>query len=311
MRQTTSKVFMIRPKNFGSNPDTLESNSFQAAQGEESSEEIQAKALKEFDHFVEILQAAGVQVMVIEDSESPNKPDAIFPNNWISTHDDGSLITYPMYSEKRRSEKREDIIELLLTNFKIGQRYTFDHYEDDHQFLEGTGSMLLDRIHKVVYACLSPRTSVELLNKFAVLKGYEAIHFRAYADGTAIYHTNVLMALGEEFVVICMDAIPDEADRKKLLSSFKRTGKEVIDISIAQMNAYAGNMIQLYSRHGNHLIVMSKSAHQSLNKQQIESLSRHGMIISADLSTIEKYGGGSARCMIAENFLEYSNDSFG
>jgi hypothetical protein len=241
-------------------------------------------------------------VLVIEDSDEPNKPDAIFPNNWITTHEDGSLITYPMFSKIRRNERREEVINHLETDFLFSNRYAFEHYEDEHQFLEGTGSMVLDRVNRIVYACLSPRTSIELLDKFAVLKGYEVVRFKAQSAGVDIYHTNVMMAMGHDFVVICMDAIGDEEDKEVVLSMFKKTGKEVVEITIEQMNSFAGNMLEVESLEGEPYMVMSEQAFNALTDHQISKISNHAQILAVPIDTIEKYGGGSARCMITEIF---------
>lgn len=302
-KQTTSTILMIRPRHFGFNTETAENNTFQTTDLSDNADEMKSKALKEFDHMVDQLRNARIHVIVIEDSDDPNKPDAIFPNNWITTHEDGSLITYPMFSRIRRNERREEIIEYLESDIPFSKRYAFEHYEEENLFLEGTGSMVLDRVNRIVYACLSPRTSIELLDKFAVLKGYQVVRFKAQSDGIDIYHTNVMMAMGNDFVVICMDAIPEEEDKELVLSTFRKTDKEVIEISLAQMNAFAGNMLEVENIDGDHIMVMSEQAFNALNNTQISRISNHTQILAVPIQTIEKYGGGSARCMIAEIFL--------
>ena len=303
-KQAASTILMIRPASFGANPETAENNTFQADAGDESALLIREKAIQEFDRMVVQLREAGVQVIVVEDTPMPEKPDAVFPNNWITTHADGSLITYPMYSKLRRLERREDIVSMLEQRFEVERRYSFEQYEAQGKFLEGTGSLVLDRVHKIAYACISPRTDVELLDKFGILKGYRIVHFTAQANGVDIYHTNVLMAMGHDFVILCRDVISDMKDWIKLQEAFTQTGKEVIGISSAQMHSFAGNMLELMSLDGLSLIVMSEQAQASLDPDQLSAIRRHGRIVAVQIPTIEKYGGGSARCMIAEIFLD-------
>lgn len=304
MTQTTNRIIMVRPANFGYNTETADSNGFQNKELGLSSQKIIEDAITEFDEFVDLLQAQGIIVQVLEDTKHPIKPDAVFPNNWFTTHQDGSIVTYPMYAENRRLERRQDLIDILGSNIPKIKRYGFEYFEEESKFLEGTGSMILDRTNKIVYACLSPRTNIEILDKFSILKSYQVVFFTAVdRKGSEIYHTNVLMTLGEEFVVICLESIKDPDEKKALLEHFKRTDKEVIEIDYDQMDDFAGNMIQLKNGSEYRFIIMSASAFQSLNSNQIEALENHGTIISPDLQTIEKIGGGSARCMIAENFL--------
>jgi hypothetical protein len=303
MRQITDHIIMIRPKHFGYNTETASNNTFQSDDHSLAPEKISELALKEFDAFVELLEKNGIHVDVIEDTDNPVKPDAIFPNNWFSTHGDGAIITYPMRSAVRRLERREDVVDQLSRQYGGAKRYSFEVFEDQNQFLEGTGSMVLDREHRIAYACISPRTDVELLDKFCVLRGYTPRAFHAFYEDAAVYHTNVVMALATTYVVICMECIPDEKEREMLRSSFRQANKEIIEISTAQMAAFAGNMIQLQSRFGDAICVMSEQAHRSLSKEQLAAIEKHNRILSAPVYTIEKYGGGSARCMIAENFL--------
>ena len=295
---------MVRPANFGYNTETADSNGFQNKELGLSSQKIIENAITEFDEFVKLLRGQGITVQVLEDTTHPIKPDAVFPNNWFTTHQDGSIVTYPMYAENRRLERREDLIDIIGSNIPKIKRYGFEYFEEESKFLEGTGSMILDRTNKIVYACLSPRTNIEILDKFSILKSYQVVFFTAVdRKGSEIYHTNVLMTLGEEFVVICLESIKDTDEKKALLEHFKRTNKEVIEIDYDQMDDFAGNIIQLKNGSEDRFIIMSASAFQSLNSNQIEALEKHGTIICPDLKTIEKIGGGSARCMIAENFL--------
>ena len=301
-RQLTDKILMIRPANFGFNPETAEDNAFQSIEGSEQIEDIKEKAIKEFDHFVKVLEDEGVTVEVIEDTQDPVKYDSVFPNNWISFHQQGWIITYPMFSSIRRQERREDIVDLFTEKYGFNKRYSFEHYEEDNIFLEGTGSLVLDRKNKIAYASVSVRTDVTLLDKWSVLTGYSTVIFHGRdREDYPIYHTNVLMAMGDDFVVICMDSIKNEEERQELLATFNRTHKEVIMIDFSQMESFAGNMLQLDTASGS-IMVMSSQAYQSLNEDQVDKISNYSRIVHADISCIEKYGGGSVRCMMAELF---------
>ncbi|WP_448699495.1 citrulline utilization hydrolase CtlX [Mucilaginibacter sp. AW1-3] len=294
-----STVLMIRPVRFGFNEQTAGSNAFQQ-QGIDQ-QNVQQKALHEFDALVAALQDNGISVIVIDDTPEPHTPDSIFPNNWVSFHENGQVFLYPMQAENRRLERREDIVRELEDNFNIDQIEDLSYFESKKQFLEGTGSMVLDRENKIAYACLSPRTDPEVLAEFCEESGYRAVEFHAVdGKGKAIYHTNVLMCMGEKFVVICLDSITDEEERTLLIDSFTITGKEIIEITLEQMNAFAGNMLELENDKGEHLLVMSASAYHSLTTQQITHLEKYCKLVYADLNTIETNGGGSARCMIAE-----------
>jgi hypothetical protein len=294
---------MIRPKHFGFNPDTAENNTFQNNDQSMSAKEISDAALKEFDAFVQLLEKNGIHVDVVEDTDAPVKPDAVFPNNWFSTHEDGTLITYPMLSPVRRNERREDMIDDLSRKYQVTRRYAFEVFEEQSQFLEGTGSLVLDHVNRIAYACLSPRTSFELVDKYCVLRNYTPVTFHAVHDDKPVYHTNVVMALGTAWVVICLESIPDAKEKEALIASFEKTGKELIEISSEQMASFAGNMIELQSRFGESLCVMSEQAWKALNAEQRERLEQHSRILHSPMPVIETYGGGSARCMIAENFL--------
>lgn len=303
--QTTDTLLMVRPTHFGYNQQTAGNNAFQTADTGEDSHAIRQQAQAEFDGFVQRLREAGVEVIVVEDNDGVIRPDAVFPNNWVTFHHNGTVITYPMYAPNRRLERRDDVIEMLREQFEVRRVVRFEGYENTEQFLEGTGSMILDRMHRVMYACLSPRTDAKLLEEFSQWANYEKVEFHAVDDGgTDIYHTNVMMALGDRFVVICLDCVPDPTERKRLETMFRKTGKDVIAISMEQMlHSFAGNMLQVQNRDGQTFLVMSERAYRSLNEPQKELILAHTQILYAPLDTIEKYGGGSARCMMAEVFL--------
>lgn len=304
MSTTTNTILMIRPANFRFNTQTAENNAFQSDDKDESNAEISWQARSEFDDMVSVLRSKGINIIVIEDTPSPAKPDAIFPNNWISFHENGAVLTYPMFAPNRRIERREEIIEKIAETHQVERRYTFEHYEEDDMFLEGTGSMLFDRDNKVVYACLSQRTDARLIDKFCVLVQYQRMVFHATdRDGIPIYHTNVMMALGEDFAVLCKETIRNPNELKELEEILERTNKEIIGISYDQLEAFAGNMLQVRNDTGQTFLVMSQSAYDSLNEGQIEALSAKTQLLPIDISTIEYYGGGSVRCMMAEVFL--------
>lgn len=308
MSQSTSNILMIRPVSFGFNEQTAASNAFQNRDADQQA--VQDRALAEFDRFVNTLRTAGVNVTVVDDTPEPHTPDSIFPNNWVSFHDDGTVYLYPMQAENRRLERREDIITNLEDKFKIGHVIDLSRFEADHRFLEGTGSMVLDREHKIAYACLSPRTDKEVLELFCGQTGYQAVSFDAADErGKAIYHTNVLMCIGSGFAVICVDSIPNPHERIVVLESLKSTQKEVIEISFAQMNQFAGNMLEVKSEAGETLIVMSKNAFNALSSEQKTVLEKYGKLVYADINTIETNGGGSARCMMAEVHLPVNLNS--
>jgi len=297
----TDTLLLVRPSNFGYNKETAENNSFQVKEGAEHVIDIKTAAINEFDSMVVTLKSYDIEVIVIQDTDQPAKPDAVFPNNWFTTHASGPIITYPMNAESRRPERREDIIDTLTERFGYNKRYGFEYLEEDQQFLEATGSMILDRDNKIVYASLSPRTDIRVLEKFAVLLNYQKVIFHAYdASDVLIYHTNVMMALGTSFVIICLDSIKDESEKKNLLQMFDKTNKQVIPISVDQMDQFAGNMLQVKSKLGEKYLLMSTSAYTSLNEDQVDEISKYSKILHMPIPTIEKYGGGSVRCMIAE-----------
>ena len=293
---------MIRPINFGFNEQTAESNAFQNPDADQQI--VQEKALAEFDNFVHILRDNGVDVTVIEDTPEPHTPDSIFPNNWVSFHENGDVFLYPMQAENRRLERREDIIRELEEKFKVGHVIDLSRFEKQGQFLEGTGSMVLDRDNKIAYACLSSRTDEEVLDTFCQHAGYKPVLFNAVDQkGKAIYHTNVLMAVAQKYVVICLDGIADDEEAEAVIDAISSSEKEIIAISFKQMNQFAGNMLEVYNDKGESLIVMSKSAWESLDDEQKEVLSSFSRPVYADIKTIEQNGGGSARCMMAEVWL--------
>jgi hypothetical protein len=292
---------MIRPVNFGFNEETAASNAFQKKDADMG---VQQKALQEFDRMVNTLRENGVDVTVIDDTPEPYTPDSIFPNNWVSFHSDGGVFLYPMQAENRRLERREDIISRLEDCFAVKHVIDLSHFEQENKFLEGTGSMVLDRGNKIIYACLSPRTNRDVLDLFCEQTGYTAICFDAMdAHGKPIYHTNVLMCIGSKFAVICLDSIPNPHEKVTVTESLKSTKKEIIDISFEQMNRFAGNMLEVKNKSGESLIVMSQNAYNSLLASQKETLKKYGKLVYADINTIETNGGGSARCMMAEVYL--------
>ncbi|MBK9272387.1 MAG: amidinotransferase [Saprospiraceae bacterium] len=302
-KQLTSRIIMVRPAHFGYNPETANNNKFQSKPADVSSNSIQQLAVEEFDAMVAKLQMRNIEVIVFQEDDLEIRPDAVFPNNWLTLHEDGKLISYPMYSPLRRLERSAKLVEILHHNFVVNQSIHLEKYEEKNQFLEGTGSMIFDRGNKIIYACLSERTNPELLQLISDILNYQLITFESKdAMGYPIYHTNVMMAMGLDFVIICMESI-SVPDQLKLKTIFQQTGKQIIEIDFQQMNSFAGNMLQLVNSKGEPQLIMSGSAHKSLNLNQIEALESKTQILVVDIPTIEKIGGGSARCMIAENFL--------
>lgn len=295
---------MVRPRHFGYDPETASNNAFQINDVSISPREIEEKARYEFDQFVACLRQAGVQIIVVEDTDQPKKPDAVFPNNWFTTHENGSIITYPLCPSNRRAERRQEIIDLLIEQFNVRKHIRLEHLERRGLFLEGTGSMIMDRPNQMVYACRSARTDETVLNDFIEITAYESHMFNATDEHNfPIYHTNVMMALGETFVVIALDTVRSPLEREELLSSFDRSKKDVIELTMEQMMAFAGNMLQVRNQQGETFLVMSSQAYDSLRPGQILQISSHTQILHSPIPTIEKYGGGSARCMMAEVFL--------
>jgi hypothetical protein len=302
--QSTRAVLMVRPAQFGFNPQTAGTNLFQRADPHADDAERQSRVLAEFDGLAAALSRAGVQVIAAADSADPPKPDALFPNNWVSFHGDGSVVLYPMLAPNRRLERREDLIAQVARegSFRIVRTVDLSHREAEGKFLEGTGSLVLDRAAHVAYACLSPRTDLDVLGEFAQLLDYELMTFDAEDGGAPIYHTNVLMAVGTRFAVICAESIGNPQHRDAVVSKLAATGHEIIEISLAQMRSFAGNLLELEGARGR-LIAVSGTAWSALDARQRRQLESHGEIIAADIATIERLGGGSVRCMLAEIHL--------
>lgn len=295
---------MVRPAHFGYNPETAENNAFQSAEGAEDVLKIKKKAEQEFDQLVDKLNSKGLQVLVFQDNPDVLKPDAVFPNNWFTTHSDGTIVTYPMFAEARRKERDPELIEELKTDFIVKNQISFEDNETNDRFLEGTGSMILDRENKVVFACISERTEEKLLNEWAKKMGYQSVTFTAVdPSGLPVYHTNVIMTLGKGFVVLCLECIPNQDEKDKLTKALNDHGYEIVEITFEQVKQFAGNMLQLIGNEDQPVLAMSSSAYRSLSSAQKELILSYTSIVHSDIPTIEKYGGGSVRCMIAENFL--------
>jgi len=293
---------MVRPARFGANPETAASNRFQQGGAEQ---DAPLEAQREFDGLVARLSKAGVAVHAADDSAAPAKPDACFPNNWVSFHDDGSVVLYPLLAANRRLERRDEVIGVLRSaGYRIERTVDLSGWEERGEFLEGTGSLVLDRCHRIAYVCWSPRTTPAALADFAQRLGYRVVSFDAHGPGDqAIYHTNVMMAIGERFAVLCADAILDRAQRASVLRELEQSGHEPIVIGVAEMNGFAGNLLALSAGDGRPLIAMSAAAWTCLVPTGQRALERHGTIVTAPIPTIERHGGGSVRCMIAEVFL--------
>lgn len=306
-KQITDTLMMIRPVAFHMNEQTAVNNYYQKRIEGLSEPEIQARALKEFDEFVNKLRAAGVKVCVFEDTAEPKTPDSIFPNNWVSFHESGKVMLYPMYAENRRLERRDDLIEDLSDDFQINTIESLTEWEGQHKYLEGTGSLILDRQHKLAYAATSERTNLDVLVDFMERTGYEAVTFAANqtVDGARkpIYHTNVMMCVGESFAVVCADSIDNEIEKKQVIHSFENTKKDIVFITEEQKERFAGNMLQVQNKNGDKFVVMSEAAYTALEEDQRSQLKKHGSLLYSSLDTIEALGGGSARCMMAEVFL--------
>lgn len=307
MQQTTNTILMVRPVNFRMNEQTAVNNYYQEELDLKNSE-INKKAQKEFDDYVNTLKSYGVHVVVVSDTKDFDTPDSIFPNNWISFHADGTVAIYPMFAENRRLERREDVLEELENQgFLIDNIVDYTSAEEDNIFLEGTGSMILDRENKKAYCALSPRADEELFIEFCEDFEYTPIIFTANqtVNNTreAIYHTNVMMCVAETFAVVCLASIDDKKERKNLLKHLKEDKKQVIDITEKQVTHFAGNMLQVRGKNNERFLVMSQAANDCLTDSQRAKINNHCKIISSSLQTIETCGGGSARCMMAEVFL--------
>lgn len=304
MMQFSKNILMVRPSYFGFNKETSSTNFYQTKQTSYTKEEISEKAMNEFDAFVFKLRKNGLNVLLVNDLLNGNTPDSIFPNNWVSFHSCGKYFLYPMFAPNRRRERRQDILQLIQKNFGQKELIDFSIYETQEKFLEGTGSMVLDRVNKVCYAAISSRTNVELVFKFCEELSYTPCVFHAYQlvnnKRELIYHTNVMMSIADKYVVICLDCVESKTEKKQLLDLFEKTNKEVIEISINQKLNFAGNVLQVYGYKP--FLAMSSTAFTSLSKNQIKKIERYNSIVHSPLKTIELIGGGSARCMMAEVF---------
>lgn len=308
MNQTTNSVLMIRPVAFRMNEQTAVNNYYQKVLDNLLPATVNAKAQEEFDAFVKKLRSVGVNVVVVDDTLNPDTPDSLFPNNWISFHENGDVVLYPMFAENRRGERREDVMDILEENgFVINEIMDYTSAESDGFYLEGTGSVVLDRENGKAYCALSPRADEELFIEFCEDFEYSPVIFEAFqtVDGERklIYHTNVMLSIGDTFAVVCAECIDDKKERKMVLDSLRGDGKEIILITEAQVNSFAGNMLEVRGADDRRYLVMSTSAYQSLTKKQIAQLEEHLTLLSSSLDTIEACGGGSARCMLAEIFL--------
>ena len=303
--QLASSVLMIRPARFESNPLTAESNKFQGKTSASPAEQHSA-ALQEFDGLVASLRDKGINVVVVDDTAEPHTPDSIFPNNWVSFHADGTVVLYPMEAANRRTERRRDIIDSLAREkgFHVSRIIDLTAHEHRGQYLEGTGSLVLDRPHRIAYACLSSRTDLDVLGDFAQQLDYEIVAFDAVdKDGFPVYHTNVLMSVGENLAVICDESIARHEQREAVMQSLQSSGHEVVSLTYAQMEAFAGNMLELRAESGLRLIAMSECARASLTDEQLVVIEANARIITAPVDRIERSSGGSVRCMLAEIHL--------
>lgn len=304
MKQVAKTILMIRPASFGYNAETAASNVFQG-NVTLTEKEVQQKAVSEFDAFVKTLRSHNINVLVKEDTPLPQKPDAIFPNNWFCTLSDGTVATFPMFAANRRMEVRSDLIQALKDDFIVANVEDWTTYDRDELYLEGTGSMIIDHENKIVYACLSPRTNKALLQQFADAHGYNTVTFFSKDDnGTNVYHTNVIMHIGVGYAVICLSSIKDENERDEVIESLVKTNHDIIDITMQQVHQYAGNMLQVESEDDKLYTILSQQAFEALNYGQKQTLAKYTHLLPVHIPTIETVGGGSVRCMMAEIFLE-------
>ena len=308
-QQSTSTLLMVKPYGFDYNTETAEDNHFQSGGTGLSSSEITRQALHESEAFMKKISAKGIEVIVFDDLITKETPDAVFPNNWFSTHNDGTVYLYPMFANNRRKERRQEVFDLLTQEygFSIDRIMDWSKHEDIGLFLEGTGSMILDRPNKIIYAALSERTSEELLKQYSREIGYELVAFRSYHNAkqkeVLIYHTNVMLCVAQDYCVVCLECITDLTERKTLIESLKKTNKAIVELSLDQIDHFAGNMLEAKNKANESFLIMSSRAYKAMNEAQITQIQQHSQIIHAPLTTIENYGGGSARCMLAEIFL--------
>jgi hypothetical protein len=296
--QSTDSVLMIRPGRFYPNPETAADNAFQRNANREV-DSLTLVARNEFDAAVQTLRTAGVNVHVFKDTAEPGKPDAVFPNNWMSTHHDGRITLFPMYSGLRRHERRQDIVEELRKQYRVTEVIDYSAFEDEGCYLEGTGSLVFDHLNKIAYVSLSNRSSPKVIQRFAEDFSYEPVTFTSIgSNGQPIYHTNVMMCIGTAFAMVGLEMIPDKAERQEVRAHLDKTGKEIVELSADQIANFAGNAIELHNRRGEKLLVLSSRAAEALTEEQHERLNRYARLVPLELPTIE-LGGGSARCMIA------------
>ena len=307
--QSTNTILMVKPSGFRFNEETALNNHFQMADESQTVTQIQHNAVNEFHSMVSLLQKNGIEVIVIDHGNGAETPDAVFPNNWFSTHQNGDVYLYPMNAINRRLERRLEIFDMIKEkyNLRVSNIIDFTHGEKKNLFLEGTGSMILDRVNCIIYASLSKRTSQKLLSEYAKKINYDVISFKSYHSPSnqspLIYHTNVMMCLASSFTVICLESILDQNERQRVIDKLKETEKKIIEITFDQMNNFAGNMLEVQNSNGDQFLVMSSKAYHSLNKNQINQIQRYVQILHSPIDTIEILGGGSARCMMAEIFL--------
>ena len=305
-KQAAPAVVMRRPVNFGFNEETAGTNVFQNSATQDEAKAILDKAINEFDDFVKLLGGNGVEVFVYDDDPENAQPDAVFVNNWMSLHENGKVIFYPMLAENRRKERSEDLIQRLGSSgeYAVKSNVDFSAYESENLFLEGTGSVVLDYAHEKIYANYSSRTNSKLLAELSKELQYDLVDFDAKCpDGSEIYHTNVLMCIAEEYTIVCDECIHPPERRTEVLHQLENDGHEIISISYDQMSSFAGNMLEVSTSIGESVLVMSEQAHKSLDENQLRRISKYSTILHSPIYTIEKYGGGSARCMMAANFL--------
>ena len=303
MKQTARNIFIVKPSRFGFNSETATTNAFQHKE-KSLVNTAHRKALEEFNRFANTLREKEVNVTVFGDTEIPEKPDAVFPNNWITLHENGTAVLYPMQAANRRAERRPEILEALKEIFDLKQCIDLSDHENNNRFLEGTGSVVFDHIHRIAYACLSPRTDLSLFRLLCRKLEYKAVPFHAYgSNGQAVYHTNVMMAIGKKFATVCLDSIADDSERTGVCRQLQKSQRIILDISKSQMCSFAGNMLELENKQGDPLLVLSQTAYDCLNPNQTTLLASCCELVPIAVPTIEAIGGGSVRCMIAEIFL--------
>lgn len=296
--QVPHSILMVRPAAFGFNPETAESNTFQKQSF--NKEEVQESALLEFNQVIATLTDKKISTLVVDDTLSPLTTDAIFPNNWITTHEDGKIILYPMMAPSRRLERRDDIVSLLQNKFKVDRVIDLTEKEIQHHFLEGTGSIIFDHPNRIGYACRSDRTHESTFKDLCRDLNYKGILFDAVDEtGFPVYHTNVMMWVGESMVGICLDSVKDEGQQELLLTQFRETNHKIIALSHQQMNSFAGNMFEVMNENGEHFLLMSQTAFESLHEGQVREMEKRLTLLPVRISTIEESGGGSIRCMVA------------